>query len=287
MDKAIGIIGGSGLYEMEGLEDVQEISLSTPFGATSDSAIVGVYAGRKLVFMPRHGKGHRLLPTEVPYKANIWALKSLGVERIISISAVGSLEEGAAPGHICLPDQFIDRTQGRDNTFFGNGIVGHVAMADPVCSNLADVVWAARESVDAKFHRGGSYVCIQGPQFSTRAESFMYRSLGARVIGMTNATEARLAREAELCYTTVALVTDYDCWHEEEEEVSVEAILEVMRKNVETAKKIIKETVENLPTERTCSCRTAAQYAIMTPAELIPPETRRALDLLYGKYLKK
>jgi len=286
MEKAIGIIGGSGLYEMEGLEDVEEVSISTPFGPTSDSAVTGRYAGKKLVFLPRHGKGHRLMPSEVPYKANIWALKSLGVERIISISAVGSLAEEAAPGHICLPDQFIDRTVGRDNTFFGNGIVGHVAMADPVCSDLADAVWASRESIDAEFHRGGSYVCIQGPQFSTRAESFLYRSWGARIIGMTNATEARLAREAELCYATVALVTDYDCWHEEEEEVSVEAILEVMRKNVDTAKKIIKKTVEAVSPQRPCPCKTAAQYAIMTPPSLIPPETRRAVDLLYGKYLE-
>lgn len=286
MEKAIGIIGGSGLYEMEGLEDVEEVSIFTPFGPTSDSAVTGRYADKKLVFLPRHGKGHRLMPSEVPYKANIWALKSLGVERIISISAVGSLAEEAAPGHICLPDQFIDRTVGRDNTFFGNGIVGHVAMADPVCSNLSDAVWASRESIDAEFHRGGSYVCIQGPQFSTRAESFLYRSWGARIIGMTNATEARLAREAELCYATVALVTDYDCWHEEEEEVSVEAILEVMRKNVETAKKIIKKTVEAVSPQRTCPCKTAAQYAIMTPPSLIPPETRRAVDLLYGKYLE-
>ncbi|NTU60589.1 MAG: S-methyl-5'-thioadenosine phosphorylase, partial [Deltaproteobacteria bacterium] len=252
MDNAIGIIGGSGLYEMEGLEDVREVEVSTPFGAPSDALVTGRYHGRRLVFLPRHGRGHRFLPSEVPYRANLYALKSLGVERVISISAVGSLEEDLHPGDICLPDQFIDRTWGRPSTFFGNGVVGHVAMADPICGALQEAVWATRDAVDARFHRGGTYLCIQGPQFSTRAESFLYRSWGARVIGMTNATEARLAREAELCYATVALVTDYDCWHETEEEVSIEAVLEVLHRNVGTAKKIIQEAVARLPAERAC-----------------------------------
>jgi 5'-methylthioadenosine phosphorylase len=285
MDRAIGIIGGSGLYEMEGLEDVCEIEISTPFGAPSDKLVTGRYAGRRLVFIPRHGRGHRFLPSEVPYRANVWALKSLGVEWILSLSAVGSLEDGVKPGDICLPDQFIDRTWGRPSTFFGNGIVGHVAMAHPVCSHLGDVVWGTREGLGVDFHRGGTYVCMQGPQFSTRAESFAHRQLGARLIGMTNATEAKLAREAEICYTTVALVTDYDCWHETEEEVSIEAILAVLHKNVETAREIIRRAVPKIPAERNCACRSAAQYAIMTAANLIPPETRRAVDLLYGKYL--
>ncbi len=285
MNNAIGIIGGSGLYEMDGLEDVREVEVSTPFGAPSDALITGTYAGRKLVFVPRHGRGHRFLPSEVPYRANIWALKSLGVEWVISLSAVGSLEAELSPGDICLPDQFIDRTWGRPSTFFGNGIVGHVGFADPICAGLQEVVWNTRESVGVPFHRGGVYVCMQGPQFSTRAESFLHRGWQARVIGMTNATEAKLAREAELCYATVAMVTDYDCWHENEEEVSVEAVLEVLHKNVGTAQRIIQEAVPRIPAQRTCPCREAARYAIMTAPEQIPPETRRAVDLLYGKYL--
>jgi len=285
MERAIGVIGGSGLYEMEGLEEVREAEVSTPFGAPSDALVVGRYAGRPLVFLPRHGRGHRFLPAEVPYRANLWALKSLGVEWVISVSAVGSLEEDARPGEIVLPDQFVDRTWGRAGTFFGNGIVGHVGMADPVCAALQAAVWETREAVGVPFHRGGAYVCIQGPQFSTRAESFLYRSWGARVIGMTNATEARLAREAELCYVTVALVTDYDCWHETEEEVTVEAVLEVLRQNVETAKRIIRETAVRIPAERSCPCGEAARFAILTAPEKIPAETRRAVDLLYGKYL--
>jgi 5'-methylthioadenosine phosphorylase len=284
-ERAIGIIGGSGLYEMEGLEEIREVEVPTPFGHPSDALVVGRYAGRTLVFLPRHGRGHRFLPSEVPYRANVWALRSLGVEWVISISAVGSLEEEVRPGDICLPDQFIDRTWGRPSTFFGGGVVGHVGMADPVCLALQDVVWGCRDQVAAPFHRGGAYLCIQGPQFSTRAESFLYRSWGARVIGMTNATEARLAREAELCYVTVALSTDYDCWHETEEEVSVEAVLAVLQQNVATARKIIQETVKGVLLERTCPCREAARYAIMTPAERVPAETRRAVDLLYGKYL--
>lgn len=287
MDKAIGIIGGSGLYEMEGLEDVQEVGVSTPFGAPSDALIQGRYAGRTLIFVPRHGRGHRFLPSEVPYRANIWALRSLGVEWVISLSAVGSLEEDVRPGEICLPDQFIDRTWGRPSTFFGEGIVGHLGMADPICPSLQEVVWSIRQAAGVPFHRGGAYVCIQGPQFSTRAESFLYRGWGARVIGMTNATEARLAREAELCYVTVALVTDYDCWHETEQEVTVEAVLAVLQKNVDTAKRIIQAAVRSVPRERTCPCKQAARYAIMTAPDLIPPETRRRLELLYGPYLGK
>ena len=285
MDNAIGVIGGSGLYEMEGLEDVREVEVSTPFGAPSDSLVVGRYEGRTLVFLPRHGRGHRFLPSEVPYRANLWALKSLGVGRVLSVSAVGSLEEDVRPGDICLPDQFVDRTWGRPSSFFGDGIVGHVGMADPVCLDLQQRVWDAREAVGAAFHRGGSYVCIQGPQFSTRAESFLYRSWGARVIGMTNATEARLAREAELCYVTIALVTDYDCWHETEEEVSVEAILALLHQNVETAKTIVREAAARIDADRTCPCPDAARHAILTAPERIPPETRRAVELLYGRYL--
>jgi 5'-methylthioadenosine phosphorylase len=287
MQRAIGIIGGSGLYEMEGLEDVRELEVSTPFGAPSDALVEGRYGGRRLVFLPRHGRGHRLLPSEVPYRANIWALRSLGVEWVLSISAVGSLEEDVRPGEICLPDQFIDRTWGRAGTFFGNGIVGHVGMADPVCLDLQSSVWENRDAVGVPFHRGGTYVCIQGPQFSTRAESFLYRSWGARVVGMTNATEARLAREAELCYVTISLVTDYDCWHETEEEVRIEAVLEVLHKNVDAAKRAIQCTVRGIPAERSCACKEAARYAIMTEKDKIPPETRRSIALLYEKYLEE
>ncbi len=286
MDQAIGIIGGSGLYEMEGLEEVRETAVSTPFGPPSDRLVEGRFGGRRLVFLPRHGRGHRFLPSEVPYRANLWALRSLGVEWVVSLSAVGSLEEDVRPGEICLPDQFIDRTWGRPNSFFGGGIVGHVGMADPVCEPLQQAVWDTQPEVGVPYHRGGAYVCIQGPQFSTRAESFLYRSWGARVIGMTNATEARLAREAELCYVTVALVTDYDCWHETEEQVSVEAVLAVLQKNVDTARRIIQETVSRIPRQRSCPCSEAARYAIMTQPESIPVETRRAVELLYGKYLK-
>ncbi len=286
MERAIGIIGGSGLYELDGLTDIEEVEVSTPFGPPSDKLMTGRLDGKKLVFLPRHGKGHRFLPAEVPFRANIYALKSLGVQWVVSLSAVGSLVEEAKPGDICLPDQFIDRTWGRPSTFFGNGIVGHVGMADPVCKDLCDAIWSVRNDVEADFHRGGSYLCMQGPQFSTRGESYLYRQWGARVIGMTNATEAKLAREAELCYASVSMVTDYDCWHETEEEVSIEAILEVLHKNVDTAKEIIKLVVPKIGEEPKCPCPTAAQYAIMTPAELIPAETRAALELLYGDYLK-
>jgi 5'-methylthioadenosine phosphorylase len=285
MQRAIGVIGGSGLYEMEGLEDVREVEVSTPFGAPSDALVVGRFSGRTLVFLPRHGRGHRYLPSEVPYRANLWALKSLGVEWVLSVSAVGSLEDDVHPGEIVLPDQFIDRTWGRPSTFFGNGIVGHVGMAHPICGALQAALWETRGAAGVPFHRGGAYLCIQGPQFSTRAESFLYRGWGARVIGMTNATEARLAREAELCYATVALVTDYDCWHETEEHVTVDAILQVLHRNVETAKRLIREAAVRLPEERGCACGEAARYAILTAPEKIPPETRRAVELLYGKYL--
>lgn len=287
MERAIGIIGGSGLYEIEGLTDVAEIEVQTPFGAPSDRFVTGRYEGRKLVFLPRHGRGHRFLPTEVPYRANIYAMKSLGVEWIVSISAVGSMAEELHPGDICLPDQFIDRTVARKSTFFGNGIVGHVAMADPVCRALSDSIFEAGKGMNVKFHRGGSYVCIEGPQFSTKAESNVYRQWGARVIGMTNATEAKLAREAEICYATVALVTDYDCWHETEESVSVEAILAVLAKNVATARELIRRVAVLIGQERDCGCKNAAQYAVMTAPEHIPTETRRAVDLLFGKYLAR
>lgn len=284
MEKAIGIIGGSGLYEMDGLTEIKELEIATPFGMPSDKIVTGKLGDRKLAFLPRHGRGHRFLPTEVPFRANIWALKSLGVEWILSLSAVGSLQAEAKPGEVVLPDQFIDRALSRPNTFFGNGLVGHVGMADPVCGALADAVIKAGEGLGPKFHRGGTYVCIEGPTFGTRAESHLYRSWGATVVGMTNATEAKLAREAEICYVTIAMVTDYDCWHEEV--VSIEAILEILGKNVNNSKELVRRVVPLIGKERKCGCAEAAKYAIMTAHDKIPPKTRQAVDLLYGKYLK-
>ncbi len=283
----IGVIGGSGLYEIEGFTDIHELRLETPFGNPSDALITGTLEGVRLVFLPRHGRGHRLLPSEVPYRANIFAMKTLGVERIISVSAVGSMKEEIVPGHIVIPDQFFDRTQGkRASTFFGDGVVGHVQFADPICAALAGVLGAAAQEVGATVHRGGTYLCIEGPNFSTRAESTIYRSWGVDVIGMTNIPEARLAREAEICYGTVALATDYDCWHEGHEDVSVEAVIAIIQQNVATARNIIRAAVLGLAGERRCPCGSALQYAIMTQKELIPAETREKLQPIIGKYLE-
>ncbi|OGR33617.1 MAG: methylthioadenosine phosphorylase [Desulfuromonadales bacterium GWD2_61_12] len=282
----IGVIGGSGLYEIEGLTDVREVTLQTPFGDPSDCFITGVLQGARMVFLPRHGRGHRLLPTEVPFRANIWGMKKLGVERIISVSAVGSMKESIVPGHIVVPDQFFDRTLGkRPMTFFGEGIVGHVQFADPICSDLASVLYDAAIAVGATTHKGGTYICIEGPQFSTRAESLIYRSWGVDIIGMTNINEARLAREAEICYGTIALATDYDCWHHEHDDVSVEAVIAIIHKNVATARRIIKAAVSALGDERTCLCREALKFAIMTERERIPAATREKLEVVMGKYL--
>lgn len=282
----IGVIGGSGLYEMAGLTDLQEVTLDTPFGAPSDSFVTGMLGAVKLVFLPRHGRGHRLLPSEVPYRANIHGMKQLGVQRIISVSAVGSMREEIAPGHIVIPDQFFDRTQGkRDSTFFGNGVVAHVQFADPVCRDLSAVLADAAREVGATVHQGGTYICIEGPNFSTRAESNIYRSWGVDVIGMTNIPEARLAREAEICYATVALATDYDCWHEAHDDVSIEAILAIIRQNVATARSIIKAAVARLPQPPGCACGKALEYAVITDPARIPPRTRRDLDLLLSRHL--
>ena len=282
----IGVIGGSGLYEMEGLTQVEEVRLQTPFGEPSDAYITGMLGNVKLVFLPRHGRGHRLLPSEVPYRANIYGMKMLGVERIISVSAVGSMKEEIVPGHIVIPDQFFDRTTGkRASTFFGDGIVGHVQFADPVCSQLTAVVAKAATEVGATVHQGGTYVCIEGPNFSTRAESQVFRSWGVDVIGMTNLPEARLAREAEICYATVALATDYDCWYEGHDDVSVEAVIEVVHQNVAMAKRIVAASAQAIDAERQCGCDQALQYAIMTDRSQIPAATRERLDLLIGKYL--
>lgn len=285
-ESSIGVIGGSGLYEMEGLEEIERITLETPFGTPSDHYVTGLLGGVRLVFLPRHGRGHRLLPSEVNYRANIYGMKQLGVDRIISVSAVGSLREEIVPGHIVIPDQFIDRTKGiRRDTFFGNGIVGHVGFADPVCPDLSSVLAQAAELAGATVHRGGCYVCMEGPAFSTRAESFMYRGLNAAVIGMTNLTEAKLAREAEICYGIIALSTDYDCWHESHDDVTVDAIIQIIHQNVSMAKDIIRQAVKLLASERSCPCPEAMRYGIITDRAVIPEETRRDLDVIVGKYL--
>ncbi len=284
-EKVIGVIGGSGLYEMEGLSSIEEVSVETPFGEPSDKFITGVLDGVNMVFLPRHGRGHRILPSEINYRANIYGMKKLGVDHIISVSAVGSMKEEIEPGHIVVVDQFFDRTKARDSTFFGDGIVGHVEFGDPVCGALSDALYDAGLSAGATMHKGGTYVCIEGPQFSTRAESLVYRSWGVSVIGMTNIPEAKLAREAEICYGVLALSTDYDCWHEEEESVTVEMILETISKNVSTSKAIIKEAVGRISSPRGCGCVNAMQYAVVTDKSTIPRKTRDAVDILLGKYL--
>jgi len=281
-----GIIGGSGLYDMEGLTEVEEIEVKTPFGDPSDRLIQGKLDGQDVVFLPRHGKGHRLLPSEINFRANIWAMKQLGVTNLISVSAVGSLREEIEPGHIVIPDQFIDRTKDRPSTFFGDGVVAHVQFGDPVCGALSKAIGSAAQEVGVTYHLGGTYICMEGPIFSTRAESHLYRSLNASIIGMTNLQEAKLAREAELCFATIALSTDYDCWHESEEEVSVEAVLEVMGKNVKNSKEILKKVIAQYTyQEGNCSCRSSLQYAILTDKTTIPEATKKKLDLLIGEYL--
>jgi len=283
----IGVIGGSGLYEIEGLTNLQEVTVETPFGAPSDTYMTGSLGDAELVFLPRHGRGHRLLPSEVYYRANIYGMKTLGVERIISVSAVGSMKEEIVPGQIVIPDQFFDRTQGkRASTFFGDGVVGHVQFADPVCADLSAVLVKSARDVGATVHAGGTYLCIEGPNFSTRAESRIYRSWGVDIIGMTNLPEARLAREAEMCYGTVALATDYDCWHEGHDDVSVEAVIAIIQQNVVTAKKIITTVVQNLTQQpKNCHCDEALKFAIMNYKSLIPSATQEALMPIIGKYL--
>jgi 5'-methylthioadenosine phosphorylase len=281
----IGIIGGSGLYAMPGLTDVHEQAVSTPWGEPSDPLVLGTLDGRRVAFLARHGKGHRLLPSELPFRANIYALKSVGVEQILSVSAVGSLKEEHKPTDFVIPDQFIDRTFHRESTFFGNGIVGHVAFGDPVCAVVASALYTACENAKVVGKLGGTYVCMEGPQFSTRAESNLYRSWGADIIGMTNLQEAKLAREAEICYATLAMVTDYDCWHTGHADVTVEQVIAVMHQNTANACNVVRTAVSLLPRERTCGCATAAQFAIMTDRAAIPQATRDKLHLLFGKYL--
>jgi 5'-methylthioadenosine phosphorylase len=272
---------------MPGLTNTREERVETPFGEPSDAFVLGDLEGRKVVFLARHGRGHKLLPSELNFRANIYAMKKLGVERILSVSAVGSLKEEHKPTDFVVPDQFIDRTFHRESTFFGNGIVGHVAFGDPVCGTVAKTIAGACGTAGVVGKPGGTYVCMEGPQFSTRAESNLYRSWGADVIGMTNLQEAKLAREAEICYATMAMVTDYDCWHEGHDDVTVEQILAVLNQNAENAAKVVRAAVAAMPKERTCGCPTALQYAILTNPAAIPAEARERLDLLVGKYLNK
>lgn len=284
--KTVGIIGGSGLYEIEGLEDVEHVEVDTPWGEPSDSLVSCVLDDVRMVFLPRHGRGHRLLPSEINYRANIHAMKALGVEWIISVSAVGSMKDKIAPGHVVIPNQFIDNTKRRESTFFGEGLVAHVSMADPVCTNLSRILFESSLDEGATVHMGGTYVCIEGPQFSSRAESELYRNWGVDVIGMTNMPEAKLAREAEMCYSTLALSTDYDCWHESHEYVSVGDVVKILTQNVNLAKKIIARAVKMIKTERDCYCINALENAILTSQDVVPVNTKQKLEIFIKEYIK-
>jgi len=284
-ERIVGVIGGSGLYEMEGLEDVKEVSLKTPFGDPSDVFITGRLEGMKIVFLPRHGKGHRIQPSSLNFRANIMGMKMLGVQWIIGVSAVGSLKENIHPGDMVIPIQFIDRTVARPNTFFSDGIVCHISFADPVCPTLCKILSKAGEEVGATVHKEGTYICIEGPQFSTRAESYLYRSWGADIIGMTNLPEAKLAREAEICYASIAFATDYDSWHPVEGVVSIGEVLRVLAQSTRTAKSAIRVAVKHLPEVRECLCATALKQSLITNKKLIPEKTKKDLEPIIGKYL--
>jgi len=283
----IGIIGGSGLYSMPGFSDVHETEISTPFGAPSDPYVLGKLEGRKVAFLARHGRGHRILPTELNFRANIYGMKQLGVERILSLSAVGSLKEEHKPTDFVIPDQFFDRTRHRVSTFFGEGVVAHVSFADPVCWELGKVLKSACDGAKVVSKLGGTYLCMEGPQFSTKAESNIYRSWGMDVIGMTNLQEAKLAREAEICYATVAMVTDYDCWHPHHDSVTVEQIIAVLNKNASNACDVVRHAVAAMPQTRGCKCGSALQHALLTQPDKIPAATRKKLALFLDKYLDK
>lgn len=283
-EAAIGVIGGSGLYQLEGLTDVRWKRVRTPFGDPSDEFCCGRFEGRPVIFLPRHGRGHRIMPSELNFRANVWGLKSLGAEWVVSISAVGSMRETIHPLNLVIPDQFFDATRRRVSTFFGDGIVAHVGMAEPVCPALAGALEKAALATGATVQRGGTYLCIEGPQFSTKAESEIFRGWGVDVIGMTNMPEAKLAREAELCYATLALVTDYDVWHETHAAVSVEAVIRTLMQNVATAKDVLRRLIPAVAPPRTCPCPSLLENAVITDPEAFPPATRRRLDLLIGKY---
>ncbi len=283
--KTVGVIGGSGLYDIEGLTDVESVSVDTPWGSPSDNLIVGSLDDTRMVFLPRHGRYHKLMPSEINYRANIFAMKKMGVEWIISVSAVGSMKEHISPGQIVIPSQFYDHTKTRVSTFFGSGIVAHVSMADPVCALLSDELYNASISSGATVHKGGTYLCMEGPQFSSRAESNIYRGWGVDIIGMTNATEAKLAREAEICYASISMATDYDCWHEQHDDVTVDDLIETLNNNVQLARDIIKKVVPAIGESRECPCGSALQNAIITPKEAITKETRDRLEILIKRYV--
>jgi 5'-methylthioadenosine phosphorylase len=283
----IGVIGGSGLYSMPGLENTRELRVKTPFGNPSDAFVVGTVDGKRVAFLARHARGHRFLPTEINYRANIHAMKQLGVERIISVSAVGSLQEDLKPLDFLIPDQFYDRTRHRVSTFFGDGVAAHVGFAKPVCGQLTSLLGDACDRVKVRVHRGGTYICMEGPQFSTLAEAHVHRQLRFEVIGMTNVTEAKLAREAEICYGTVAMITDYDCWHPEHSSVTLEEILSNLNQNAENAQAVVREAVAAMPAERTCKCSSALAHAIVTDPAVIPAAARKRLDVIAGKYLTR
>ena len=285
-ERIVGVIGGSGLYEMEGLEDLQTITLKTPFGEPSDAYIVGHLEGVKVVFLPRHGKGHRIQPSSVNFRANIFGMKKLGVQWIIGVSAVGSMKESIHPGDMVIPNQFIDQTKGRPSTFFSDGIVGHISFADPVCPVLSRILFEAGKEVGAAVQKDGTYICIEGPQFSTRAESRLYRTWGVDVIGMTNIPEAKLAREAEICYSTIAFATDYDCWHESAEDVSIGEVLRILAQSTKIAKSAIRLAIKRLPEKRDCLCSNALKYAMITAKKFIPEKTKKDLEPIIGKYIK-
>ncbi len=286
-ERTLGVIGGSGLYELPGLEAMDRTRVQTPFGDPSDEVVVGRLGATRLLFLPRHGRGHRLLPSELPFRANVWAMKALGAECLLAVSAVGSLREEIAPGHVVVPDQFIDRTRARqaESTFFGRGVVAHVQFADPFCAPLSRALVDAARASGALVHAGGTYVCMEGPAFSTRAESNLYRSWGAHVIGMTNLQEAKLAREAELCFATLALATDYDCWHAGHDDVQIDAILAVLAANVELAQRTVAALAARLPASTGCACSRALENAIITDRTLIPPQVKRDLGPIAGRYL--
>jgi 5'-methylthioadenosine phosphorylase len=281
----LGIIGGSGLYEMIGLEDVREVRISTPFGDPSDAYIMGTLRGRRVAFLPRHGKGHRILPSELNFRANVHGFKALGADAIVSISAVGSLREHIRPGTVVVPDQFIDRTRGRVSTFFGDGVVAHVSFADPFCAPLSRLLAISAREAGAEVHEGGTYVCMEGPQFSTRAESHLYRTWGGDIIGMTNLQEAKLAREAELCFSTLAMATDFDCWRSPEADVEITDVLAVLRANAELAKRTVMLVAERLENARRCGCRAALEHAVITDRAMIPSHRRDELEIVAGRVL--
>jgi 5'-methylthioadenosine phosphorylase len=281
----IGVIGGSGLYAMQGLTDAHEIRVKTPFGDPSDAIVIGTLEGKRVAFLARHARGHRILPTEINYRANIYAMKLLGVERIISVSAVGSLREELRPGEFLVADQFVDRTKGRVSTFFGNGLVAHVTFDKPTCTQVSRVLADASVHCAVPVHRKGTYICMEGPQFSTLAEAHMHRKLEFDVIGMTNVTEAKLAREAELCYGTIAMITDYDCWHPDHESVTGAQIMATLQQNAENAQRVLREAIKSMPAGHECKCGSALAHALITDAKLVPKSTRKNLSAIIGKYI--